>query len=365
MLLHIHSCCASEYDAPGLAVKHAFVCQADLCSSFLDSNELWHENRGHVLFVVLAIIEVTVIIVIILQVNALLETLELKDSAQRKGHFALYNCLATPSTMVCSGFTATSSLQNHFTGQITAATHGTSLWFGIQVLLSWSRQIQFGTHGFCSFSLPPHKPTPGPNRLTVLSCRRWKHMMILRMVFIDIIVIIVSLLISLFYWDYCENCHYGGYWNYSDNLPYCIYLGWLGSIGSRVELDHKNPILYVRVSWENCRLYQLVTRLQSHTTCATTFLGHLATTCRFVHSWALGWSRDMQWNWGLSARLSCHMEKGSMWTRLQSTIFGALSSPLWWVKASSSWFFQQCSVLSRCLPSMRVGEWTVVELGWG
>jgi hypothetical protein len=36
--------------------------------------------------------------VIILQVNALLETLELKDSAQRKGHFALYNCLVLGHT---------------------------------------------------------------------------------------------------------------------------------------------------------------------------------------------------------------------------------------------------------------------------
>ena len=33
------------------------------------------------------------IIVIIVQVNALLETLELTESAQRKGHFSLYNCL--------------------------------------------------------------------------------------------------------------------------------------------------------------------------------------------------------------------------------------------------------------------------------
>ena len=39
-----------------------------------------------------------VIIVIILQVNALLETLELKDSAQRKGHFAQYNCLVLGHT---------------------------------------------------------------------------------------------------------------------------------------------------------------------------------------------------------------------------------------------------------------------------
>ena len=35
---------------------------------------------------------------IILQVNALLETLELKDSAQRNGHFALYNCLVLEHT---------------------------------------------------------------------------------------------------------------------------------------------------------------------------------------------------------------------------------------------------------------------------
>jgi hypothetical protein len=97
---------------------------------------------------------------------------------------------------LCSGFTATRSLRNHFT----AVTNWTSLWFGLQVLkmvLSWSRQIQCGTHGFCSFSLPPHKPTPDPNRLTVLSCRRWKHITILRMVFIDIMIIVVIVVIVL------------------------------------------------------------------------------------------------------------------------------------------------------------------------
>ena len=36
---------------------------------------------------------------IILQVNALLETLELKESVQRKGHFGLYNCLVLGHTM--------------------------------------------------------------------------------------------------------------------------------------------------------------------------------------------------------------------------------------------------------------------------
>ena len=35
---------------------------------------------------------------IIVQVNALLDTLELTDSAQRKGHFSLYNCLVLGHT---------------------------------------------------------------------------------------------------------------------------------------------------------------------------------------------------------------------------------------------------------------------------
>ncbi len=111
-------------------------------------------------------------------------------SARAISDYTTVWCLATPCTMVCSGFTATRSLRNYST----AATNWTLLWFGLQVLtmvLSWSHEIQFGTHGFCSFSLPQHKPTLGPNRLSVLSCQRWKHITILRMVIIDIIVIIV------------------------------------------------------------------------------------------------------------------------------------------------------------------------------
>ena len=49
-------------------------------------------------FFVVLIIGVIVIIVIIGQVNALLDTLELTDSALRKGHFALYNCLVLGHT---------------------------------------------------------------------------------------------------------------------------------------------------------------------------------------------------------------------------------------------------------------------------
>ena len=41
---------------------------------------------------------IIVIIVIIVQVNALLDTFELTDSALRKGRFALYNCLVRGHT---------------------------------------------------------------------------------------------------------------------------------------------------------------------------------------------------------------------------------------------------------------------------
>jgi len=49
-------------------------------------------------FCFVLIIGVIVFIVIIVQVNALLDTLELTDSALRKGHFALYNCLVLGHT---------------------------------------------------------------------------------------------------------------------------------------------------------------------------------------------------------------------------------------------------------------------------
>ena len=64
---------------------------------------------------------------------------------------------------------------------------------------------------------------PGPNRLTVLSCRRWKHMTILRMVIIDIIVIFVFIAFIFVLFNNCNYCHYAGYYNYSDYWPYCIY----------------------------------------------------------------------------------------------------------------------------------------------
>ncbi len=67
-----------------------------------------------------AIIGIIVIIVITLQVNALLETLDLTDSAQCKGHFSLYNCLVLGHTkyngaqrVYCDPFPAKLFYGNH------------------------------------------------------------------------------------------------------------------------------------------------------------------------------------------------------------------------------------------------------------
>jgi hypothetical protein len=116
-----------------------------------------------------------------------------KDSAQRKGRFALYNCLVL-------GHTKYNGVQRVYCNQFPAKplygpNYGSYRW---DLVMIRNPGIAFVVTPdsvcyalVCSFSLPPHKPTPGPNRLTVLSCRRWKQMMILTMVIIDIIAITV------------------------------------------------------------------------------------------------------------------------------------------------------------------------------
>jgi hypothetical protein len=107
-------------------------------------------------------------------------------------------CWDTPRAKVCNGYTATRFLRSRFT----AVTAWTSSWFGRRVSTmehSWCRQIQFGMQGFCSFSLPHRKPTPVWKRLSVHSCRRWKHMTILRMVVVSIISLILFMWIILLY----------------------------------------------------------------------------------------------------------------------------------------------------------------------
>ena len=136
------------------------------------------------------------IIVIIVQVNALLETLDLTESAQRKGHFSLYNCLILGHTkyngvqrVYCNPFPAKPFYGSHRLDLVMIQPQGVD--HGAFVVL----QIQFGMHGFYSFSLPHHKPTPGPKRLNVHSCQGWKHKTTLNMVIIGIIVLIDIILL--------------------------------------------------------------------------------------------------------------------------------------------------------------------------
>ncbi len=58
------------------------------------------------------IIRIIHFIRVILQVDALLKTLELQESAQRKGYFALFNCLVIGHTKYKGVHCATSILQS-------------------------------------------------------------------------------------------------------------------------------------------------------------------------------------------------------------------------------------------------------------
>jgi hypothetical protein len=134
--------------------------------------------------------------VIILQV-ALLETLDLTDSAaisaQSKGHFSLYSYLVRGHTkyngvqlVYCNPFPAKPFYGSHHMYLVMIRPPG--LDHGPFVVLWHCRQIQFGMHGFCSFPRPHHKTAPGPKRLTVHSCQRWKQTTLLKMVVVVIIV---------------------------------------------------------------------------------------------------------------------------------------------------------------------------------
>ncbi len=115
-----------------------------------------------ILFVVPTIIEVIVMIVIILQENALLETLELKDSAQRKGHFALYNCLVLGHTkyhgvqqVYCNPFPAKPLYGSHRLDLVMIRPPGTfvvtpdSVWYArVLLLFSASAQTDTGSKSF-------------------------------------------------------------------------------------------------------------------------------------------------------------------------------------------------------------------------
>ncbi len=115
------------------------------------------------------------------------------ESAQGKGHFSRYNCLVLGHTkyngvrrVYCNPFPVKPCYgsPSHRLDPVIIRPLGLD-------------EGQFGMYGIYSFSQPHHKPTPGPKRLTVHSCQRWKYTLILEMVIIVIIVFVVIIVISV------------------------------------------------------------------------------------------------------------------------------------------------------------------------
>ncbi len=147
----------------GLAVEHAISHGVDLCSSFIRSNKLDYEICVNFSFFKFTTMGIIGIIVIIVQVNTLLETLDLTESAQRKGHFSLYNGLilghtkyngVTVQRVYCNPFPAKPFYGSHRLDpvmiRLPGLDHGAfvvspdSVWYA-QVLLLFSATSQTDT----------------------------------------------------------------------------------------------------------------------------------------------------------------------------------------------------------------------------
>ncbi len=126
---------------------------------------------------------------IILQLNALLETVDLTDSVQRKGHFSLYNGLGLGhfkfkgvQRVYCNPFPAKPFDGSH--------PRPPGLNHGAFVVSPGS----VGCTDFAPFLSNITNRHRGPKRLTVHSCQRWKHMTILKMV-----IIVINVNIEIIY----------------------------------------------------------------------------------------------------------------------------------------------------------------------
>ena len=142
------------------------------------------------------------------QVVALLETLELQDSAKRKGHFALYNCLVLGHTkysgvqrVYCNPFPAKLFHGSHRMDFVMILPPGIdngafvvspeTVWYARVVLLfSASAATDTGSKSFD------------------LLFRRWNPTMILRMVIISIMTIIRIMGYKTYYHDYSYYTNY-------------------------------------------------------------------------------------------------------------------------------------------------------------
>ena len=241
---------------------------------------------------------------VILQVDALLKTLELQESAQRKGHFALFNCLVIGHTkykgvqrVYCNPFPAKTFYGSHRLDLVMIRPPGIdngafvvspdSVWYArVLLLFSASAMTDTGSKSFeCALvsTLETYDDPENGNYdcyIHYINYYNYKY--------------------YHYYWYYVYYCYYA---------DYCLFpfIGWLKSVGSRVvyELDYKKPILYV------IPIQSILGKLPVVPVGDTgTIPHHLRNTfsgapgdrrpgagdgCRmwFVNSWALGWSRDM------------------------------------------------------------------------
>ena len=228
----------------------------DLGSSFLVGNKLNHQNCANISFFLVIIIGVIVIILIIVQVNALLETLELTDSGQRKGHFALYNCLVLGHTkysgvqrVYCNQFPAKPFYGSHRLDHIMIRPPGVdnrafmispdSVWYA-RVLLLFSATSQTDT---------------GSKNIWLCTCfntgsiwRSREHLLwllwLLPLFYLWYIIVIIDVIVIMTIIELIE----------------CIYVGWMlldlefcmsSTTGTQFCISFQ-----FRVSLENCLLYR-------------------------------------------------------------------------------------------------------------
>jgi hypothetical protein len=219
----------------------------------------------------------------LLQVISLLQKLELQESAKRKGHFALFNCLVLGHTkykdvqrICCIPFPNKMFYGSHRMDPVIIQPPGVdngafdvspaTVWYArVLLLFSASAVTNTGSKSFnCALISTLETfddPENGNYSDYTYHCNYAHYAMIMAIMHIMHIIAIISII--------------------SD----CFLVGCLESVGSRVvyELDYKKPILYV-IPIQN------------------TFLGALGDRrpgagdgcwVWFVNSWALGWSRDL------------------------------------------------------------------------
>lgn len=265
---------------------------------------------NNIFLVFLPIIHIMHFIPIILQVDALLKTLELQESARRKGHFGLFNCLVIGHTkykgvqrVYCNPFPAKPFYGSHRLDLVMIRPPGidngafvvspASVWYArVLLLFSASAMTDTGSKSFeCALVslLETYNDPDNGNHdyYTYYICYT-----------------------LYYYYDYYARYHYYYYYvcycNYAHYCWFC-FIGWLESVGSRViyELDYKKPILYV------IPIQSILGKLPVVPVGDTgTIPHHLRNTfpgapgdrrpgagdgCKmwFVNSWALGWSRDL------------------------------------------------------------------------